>query len=262
MKLDTTWYRTYKKSLKPAKAAAAQIYLIHVSGHFIPFEQVLTTHSYHLPLSVESAGYCSQVTREAEDSHGLNRSLYFYAGRAFPGFGPIALAFDPSCEKKHRGSATPYDTGGLYKGFIKWNLPDYTPSTLSKFTKDSAIDLKKWRAKFSTFMAAYFAPLHEYWSGRPWKDDPEQMFQPANHWRAWVFEVRFEEEQSIFDAATWCARPDQANILFEEAEASPPLGSVYSPLQDFMDKVPSLVPQGTPEYCEEIEAWVRREIGL
>lgn len=259
---DSDWQDVYGRNLSQAQDAAQRIFLVHVSGHFIPFENLFDTPPYCIPRSSESVGYCSQVSRDSEDAHGLPRCVYFYAGRACPDFGPIALAFPPAVEAGQIGSATPYDTGGLFKGYIKWNLPDYLPATLANFTKESIFDLGEWRQAFGTYLAAYFNPLQAYWFAQPWKDDPDGLFQPANHWRAWVFEIRLDTGPSILSAAAWCARPDQADLLYDAAEREPPIGSSPSPLQEFVDSVLEIVPGGTNSYCEELEVWVRAAINL
>lgn len=259
---DPSWQTTFNSNLSQAQSAASGMHLVHVSGHFIPFQELSLSRSFEIPTSEESAGYCSAVTRRSEDAHGLKRSVYFYAGRACPEFGPIAFAFPPQCEVARQGSATPYDTGGLFGGRILWNFPDHDPPTLAKFTKESIFDLRGWRDAFTIYLAAYFNPLEAYWTGRPWQDDPDGLFHTANSWRAWVFEVRFDKGPNLLAASAWCARPDQADLLYELAEEHPPLGSQYSNLQEFIETTEELVPGGSPYYCEEVEDWVRGKAGL
>ena len=259
---DLSWQTTYDSNLPQARSAATGMHLVHVSGHFISFEELSLNRPFEIPTSEESTGYCSAATRNSEDAHGLKRSVYFYAGRACPDFGPIVLAFPPECENGTQGSATPYDTGGLFQGLIRWNFPDHDPPTLAKFTEQSIFDLGDWRVAFTTYLAAYFNPLQNYWIGRPWRDDPEGLFHPENSWRAWVFEVRFDKGPNLMTASVWCARPDQADLFYELAEEHPPLGSQYSNLQEFIETTEELVPGGSPYYCEEVEDWVRGKVGV
>ncbi|HXD29697.1 MAG TPA: hypothetical protein VN643_01180 [Pyrinomonadaceae bacterium] len=259
---DPSWQSIYERNLLHAEYAAANMHLVHVSGHFMAFEELFASGCLEIPTSDASTGYCSETARASEQAHGLKSSAYFYAGRACPEFGPVALAFPPECEKDRKGSATPYDTGGLFCGCIRWSLPDYDPATLAKFTEESIFDLKNWRVDFKKYLAAFFHPLQAYWSGRPWQDDPDGLFQAPNSWRAWVFEVRFDKGPDWLSASAWCARPDQADLLYEAAEQHPPLGSQHSHLQLFIETVLELMPGGSPYYCEEIEDWVRREVRL
>jgi hypothetical protein len=259
---DPPWRMTYDLNFPMAQTISSRIPLIHVCGHFVSFETLISIPPHELPLSDSGSGYCSKETHKAEKGLGLPPSLYFYAGKAHPSFGSLALAFDPTCESNHSGSVTPFDTGGLYAKLIKWNLPDYAIPTLAKFMKGSIIDLKQWREEFAVYLAAYFEPVANYWQRRPIRMDPEELFQIANEWRAWVFEVRFHEAQRILDAVAWCASPEQVTILFDEIEAMPPLGSTSSALAKFLTNVESLAPAGTPHYCEEIEQWAMRRVGL
>jgi hypothetical protein len=264
---DASWRSMFDRNIASALEVAAKMPLVHVSGHYVPFVDVILAPPHELPTSEASAGYCSDYTRSAEDNLGINRSVYFYAGRAHPDFGSIALAFGPACEAAHTGSVTAFDTGGLHGKFIRWNLPDYDATTLRGFMADSVIDLAEWRAHFADYLAIYFDPLSEYWFGRPSRVDPEEIFQAGNEWRAWVFEVRFNEGQRISDALVWCASPEQVSLIFEAIEGLPPagavpLGAVTEPLDEFLRNVTPLAPAGTPHYCSEVETWVRASVGV
>jgi hypothetical protein len=261
---NTSWRSMYDRNQAKALEVAAKMPLIHVSGHYTPFIDVILTPPHELPTSDASAGYCSDYTRSAEDNLGINRSVYFYAGRAHPNFGSLALAFDPACEAAHTGSVTPFDSGGLNgKGeFMRWNLPDYHDATLRGFMAQSVIDLADWRVHFAEYLSMYFDPLSEYWFGRPCRMDPEEIFQDGNEWRAWVFEVRFNEGQRISDAQVWCASPEQMGLIFEAIEGMPPTGVGLTPLEEFLRNVTPLAPAGTPHYCSEVETWVRNSVGV
>src|SRR5262249_3094758 len=144
--------------------------------------------------------YYTDFTRRAEDLLGLGRSAYFYAGRAHPSFGCVAFAFGPSCEAEHAGSVTPFDTGGLVHPprFIRIRLgPSDGEAELVLYAQSSEIPLDRWRDVFARVLAAYFVSDIDYWQGRPMPLDPEGLYELNTDWRAWTFEVRFHEGQSI-----------------------------------------------------------------
>lgn len=261
---DPSWRRSYIANLREAKNIADKIFLVHVSGNpgRVPFAQLISTPPYEIPTSERSYGYCSDQTRDAERVLGLGNCVYFYAGRAHPKFGKIALAFACECERRHTGSATPFDTGGLANRKIQANLPNDRPITLRKFTRDSSICLQRWRQIFAHFLAIYFSPLSAYWSGRPFMADPDELFTRNTDWRARVFEVRFHQGQEILEAAFWCASRGQKQLLDREAKTHPPVGAVASPLERLLNEIPSVEPRGTPYYCEALENEVRKRVGL
>ena len=76
------------------------MHLVHVSGvgvdgRGVPFDRLIVEPPHEPPTSAH-AEYCSDATRSAEDILDLGRSLYFDAGRAWPAFGDVALAFSPA----------------------------------------------------------------------------------------------------------------------------------------------------------------------
>ena len=83
LRKDPSWRAIYAKNLPKSKTVAREICLVHVSGNpsRVSFADLILTPPYKLPTSESSYGYCSNMTRHAEDVLGLNRSLYFYAGR-------------------------------------------------------------------------------------------------------------------------------------------------------------------------------------
>jgi hypothetical protein len=108
------WRAAYETALPEARLVAAVIPLVHVGGNElrIPFEQLIVDAPHEIPTAAHAV-YCSDLTRRAEDLLGLPRSCYFYAGRAHPQYGSVALAFAVDCEAGRAGSATPFDSGAL-----------------------------------------------------------------------------------------------------------------------------------------------------
>ncbi len=102
----------YARKLPACRVVAERIALVHVTGRERPFEMTVVNPPHEIPTSVD-LGYCTDLTRRAEALLVLSPSAYFYAGRAHPAFGYVAMAFAAGCESTHTGSATPFDTGGL-----------------------------------------------------------------------------------------------------------------------------------------------------
>jgi hypothetical protein len=144
---DPDWAEGYRNALPEGNRLARAIPLVHVTGLrdgvapdlCVAFERLLLDEPHEIPTS-DHMKYCSDATRNAEDLIGLGRSAYFFAGRACPAFGDVALAYSVECETGHTGSVTPFDTGGLILGHIQGNLPpDFVD--LARFGRESLIRL-------------------------------------------------------------------------------------------------------------------------
>jgi hypothetical protein len=257
---------SYKARLVAATSVAEAVPLVHVSGKGMTFESLIDNPPHELPTS-ENVDYYTDDTRAAEDALGLPRSAYFYAGRAQPEFGNVSLAFGVDCESRHNGSATPFDTGGLMhrNRYISVRL-DGAGETAARaqYGKDSVMPLDEWRDNFARVLAAYFDDDREYWRGRPARPDPEDLYTSNESWRAWTFEVRFTEGQSIHERTAWCADESLMNRLRQlqdEQETGPP-GDPETALDEFLAGPEPLVPLGSPAFCYEMEHWVQEEVGL
>lgn len=250
----------YARQLPICRGIAERIALVHVSGKEKPFEMTVENPPHEIPTSVD-LGYCTDVTRRAEALLGLSPSAYFYAGRAHPAFGNVALGFIPGCEATHTGSATPFDTGGLVHPdrHIKVRLDPDGEAELVAYGRSCEIPLDRWRSVFAQILAAYFSSVTDYWTGRPLPYDPEGLYELNSEWRAWTFEVRFYEGQSIHDRAAWCADKQVINELRrrQRAQEKTPPGDPPTPLERFLQGPPALDPKGTPDFCQRLEQWVR-----
>ena len=237
MPSDSKWVTAYNTNMERALHIANRIPLVHGLNYHneenpdeilpddFPIAFALTTSS--------EATHARENTLKSQRILQFESSLYFYAGKCFPG--DLLLAYTQECEKEHEGSVTRYDTGGLVWGFIHsnlcqcdchhdpktnwkkdysrcceqcrpwvtcvdWNESNQTPvcprdlTPLQEFVKVATIDLRDWREKFSRFLAAYYTDPDEYWFGKPARQDARQVYgNPRNQWRSRAWEVRFHE---------------------------------------------------------------------
>jgi hypothetical protein len=270
MRRDGKWKDTYEQNLSHAQQIAERIPLIHVTADRRPgrvsFAELFEPDVPVLPTS-EHLGFCSDGTRAAEDTLGLPRSVYFYAGRAEPEFGDVALAFDPGTEASHTGSATAFDTGGLvgeYPRCLKCTLTDAPPEEKRTFARRSTVRLRCWRKFFKHQLAAYFSTPADYWDGRPAYEDPEELYSPqrANDHRAWTAEVRFQEPQPLSEVAAWCPRSIYWRKIQKLVDRRAPMAPRRPGLQKFLTTHHPLRPGGDPDYCRVIEDWARSRAGV
>ena len=243
--------------LPASNAVAAKVPLVHVERQLI---ERIKQPPHEIPTSEPGS-----KTRHAEEQLGLPPSAYFYAGRAHPKFGNVAMAFAAGCEDSHTGSASPFDTGGLVSNppHLKLRLvPTNGETERVAYGKASLLPLDQWRATFGRFLAAYFDSDVDYWQKKPSRLDPEGLFELNDDWRAWTFEIRFSEGQSIHERAAWCADEavmSQLRRLVDQQSPTIP-GDPPSGLDQFFDGPPPLEPTGTPQFCTRIEQWVREQI--
>lgn len=247
----------YRQRLPRSQEVAKATPLIHVDGRF---EAILATPPHVLP-TAESLG-----TQSAEDALGYERSVYFFAGRACPRFGNVAIAFAPSCEANHSGSVTPFDSGGMVhpNKYIKVTLqPDDELPSRVRYGIDSTIPLTEWRAAFAKILAAYFDSDLSYWNSRPARLDPEELYDSGNTYQAWSFEVRFYQPHEIRHLVAWSGDESMMNLLRRMQDEQPVTipGDVPTAL-DQVFAVPPLDSAGSPTFCATMERWAISEVRL
>jgi len=266
MSMNPTQRESFDRNEAHARKIAKMVHLVHVSStNEVSFDELLTEPPHSIPTS-DHASYCSDATRRAEDLLGLARSAYFYAGRACPAFGDLALAFEPSIENGHTVSVSSIDTGGLVhpKRYIKCEVAGTDEDAARiEFGKECEVKGSDWRGEFARFLAGYFEPLADYWKGRPAYEDPEKVFTLGDDCRAWTFEVRFAEPQLILDRVAWTAKKSQLELLRRKQAAQPVAvpGDPISVLDQFLNQ-PPLNPVGSDVFCEELESWIMTKVGV
>jgi hypothetical protein len=205
---------------------AASVHLIHVRGRGDrdPVQQLLLEHE--IPTSAEEHGYCGDNARFVEDQLDHTRSVYFYAGRAHPDYGSMALAFPASSERNRFHAATPFDSGGLVKheaelhtAFRLLLVPDDTLTARVAYCRASVVSSPDtWRRELGRWFAYYYpSGAHGYWTDRP-RPDPEELYSSnGDEWRAWTWEVRFRRGPNVVrEAEAWTADMGYINELEDE----------------------------------------------
>jgi len=246
----------FRQRLPGSTNVASAVPLIHVDGRF---ETIIENPPHEIPTAE------SPSSQRAEDALGYSRSVYYYAGRACPRFGNVALAFAPGCEVGRSGSVTPFDSGGLVhpKKYIKVKLePDDAPSRVA-YGKASTIELSEWRTIFANVLAAYFDTDLAYWNERPARLDPEELYGPDNTYPAWSFEIRFYEPQLILERVAWTADESAINNLRRLQDKQPVTIPGDPPtVLDQLFALPPLDASGSPTFCATMERWVVSKVGL
>ena len=124
--------------------------------------------------------------------------------------------------------------------------------------------IPRWRAFFAIMLAAYFPDNRSYWEGRPFRDDPDGVFRQVDDWRAWAWEVRFSEPESLRNVKAWCPKPEVWDEIQDVVKGTtfPVAGAVPNPLVDLLTDSELLASRGSPNYTEKVEQWAQKRCGL
>lgn len=172
----------------------------------------------------------SQRTRDAEVALGLDRSVYFYAGRACPDFGGMVFAFKAEATHAWEGTATPFDSGGIFRDDQgkRYIFPDGVPppeggtATSDDVNSNAAAcayvdfykcDLHEWQARFRETITRYFdGSVANYLAGeKPGRNDPtgrhhlpaHQQEQGSFRGRAWTWELQVRHDVAVLREGGW-----------------------------------------------------------
>ena len=211
------------------------------------------------------AGDESAAAREVELLLGVGPCLYFYAGRVFPRAGGLAFALAASSCSGRNGAASPFDTGGMLRGYIGLHGVSTQDRRIQLLLDRSRIGLELWRSDLARFLATYFDPEgghSSYWIARPWRNDPDGIFAyRPNEWRAWTFEIRLrsgaeDNPLSLTDVSKWCSR-DAELLALQAAFLHGPLDA-DAKWDQLMNKHLDLA--GSSAYATVFESWIREEV--
>jgi hypothetical protein len=248
-----------------ALRASARIPLLHVTDRLGRAGLATLLQQGEIPTSAEEYGYCGPHARFVEDQIAHPRCVYFYAGRALPAYGRVALAFARAEENARLYSSTPFDSGGIVRpdaevhlGF-RLNLnPDNLANRVEYCRQSIMAPPTDWREDFARWLGAYFpAGPGGYWDAQPQATDPEGLYSSGNPWPAWAWEVRLQRGTAVTDAEAWTCDIGYLNELDTQL-GSVALGEdVLAALAAFRGR--NLTPTGSATFCEELEAWTRQQ---
>jgi hypothetical protein len=132
-------------------------------------------------------------TSQAETGLGIEPSHYWYVLRAERQFGYTVFLSRASIDGwlKESGGMTPFDSGGLWHGFIPAN-----PASIDSETKKSLFNrynrsLIGWPDAFCDYIAANYDDFKGYIQGLPPRTgSPPIMTSPPSSAQAWTWEAR------------------------------------------------------------------------
>lgn len=144
----------------------------------------------------------TNTTLLTEQACGWAPCRYFYLGQLHPQFGEFAFAYAPSVETQ--GHAGPFDSGGLWKGFMapfKPRTSEQDPQVI-ELLKRTSTPLQRWRTTaLKRYMGAAYSQdsLARYLDRqRPdtdltsWDEHLPANYLENTDWRAWTWEVRLQ----------------------------------------------------------------------
>lgn len=130
-------------------------------------------------------------TAKAESEMEMGRNVYYYVGRAFPGFGQPVAAFDP--KKRISGVSsftTPFDTGGLHDDMIPLTEPLDLRGKKKAVETNSYMDLS-YETPMSSWIGTAFKTPAEYTLGERPTCSAVSIIDIKNCMdRAWTWEGR------------------------------------------------------------------------
>lgn len=135
-------------------------------------------------------------TRRVEQEFKLGDCLYFFAGHACPDFGEVVLVYEAGMADADKGDATPFDTGGLHAGYIRYTS---SPVESEVYYRNHRCPLEKWQIQAQAYVRDYFDSKEAYVLGqRPVRDDPTgRLMHKGNERRAWTWEIRIHRDHPI-----------------------------------------------------------------
>lgn len=200
--------------------------LIHQAGSKKSFRWLAQTGFALTP----SGPHSHENTLEAERRGQLPPSLYLFAGH-MRSLASVVFIFVPSrepeqrkpklLESEHKGSVTPFDTGGFL--LDKLRLKDgVTVFDRPSYLADHTWPGTEWRERLAIYLVTHFQPPSEYLNPRCQPADcliePVDP-QPECRWFAWVCEFRTQEPWSVLDADQWAATEGQRRALEDTANS-------------------------------------------
>jgi hypothetical protein len=161
----------------------------------------------------------SETTTAAETGLGIPPSWYWYVARTETAFGRTlsfwSTAVDPWLADE-RG-VCPFDTGGLWHGFIKTKPPLANGAKKKELFGRYDLILSGWGPKFHLYLRESYTAPEDYVHGQcPTKRLPEILPVPENSSRAWTWEARVRRDATkgrVLLERLYCLEEDKLAFL-------------------------------------------------
>jgi hypothetical protein len=139
-------------------------------------------------------GVISEASKnEAEMGFGISPSFYWFISRTDEAYGGgIFFDFvDPEICEGINGGVCPFDTGGLWKGYIKTNPPLDNDAKRRDFFLKNDTPIHLWAKTFRDYINENYSRFVDYVDGKaPKKGIPGIRDDGFNKPRAWTWEGR------------------------------------------------------------------------
>ncbi len=151
-------------------------------------------------------------TGEAETALGFPASIYFFAGRTFPGeFAKAACVIRKEQLTDGREAndllVCPFDTGSIHHN--RTRLPSSTSP--AQYVEDHSTTIDQFDSYFAGFLDRFFGKPDDYWTA-PTRPIDGIDFSTRDDIRNWTFEVRCKEFAGV-EGARWFVDDDIAGVL-------------------------------------------------
>ena len=278
--------------LPDATRVAGKVPLVHVCGRIerLTLAEYLSFDDPRIPTS-EHPTYVGSLCRAVERACGFPPSIYFYAGRADPRFGSVALAFAADIEERPgvAGTVTRFDTGYVFRGPVVF--PYVALEARVAFILENTIPLIGWREQFAKFLCFCMSNLARYWYPQGGPDCPHACppYSPANDWNVWAWEVRLANSEpgsasssangsdpmrsssetppfpgpvSLLDCSAWSVTRQELTLLWRQERRNPSLSSNILPTNAaiLLDERELVTPHGSEEPCIALERWIQDQL--
>lgn len=161
----------------------------------------------------------SATTTAAEAGLGISPSWYWYVARTETVFGRTLSFWSTAAEPWHadeRGIC-PFDTGGLWHGFIKTRPPLADGAKKKELFGHYDLVLSGWGPKFHLYLRESYTAPGDYVHGQyPAKGPAEILPAPENASRAWTWEARVRRDATrgrVLLDHLYCLEEDKTEFL-------------------------------------------------
>jgi len=161
----------------------------------------------------------SQSTTTAETGLGIPPSWYWYVARTETVFGRTLSFWSTAAEPwlaDERG-VCPFDTGGLWHGFIKTRPPLADVAEKRELFGRYDLILSGWGPKFHLYLRENYPAPQAYVHGQyPAKGPTEILPAPENTSRAWTWEARVRRDATkgrLLLDRLYCLEEDRGEFL-------------------------------------------------